>query len=295
MVGMKLSDIKPTTAQQTRVGHLLAEWSAAQPYEGHPPGEIGASQLGGCARSIAYQLRSEPESDPITESGLHATAIGTLVHRALQEHVDVDGATAEYPWQLHVTDGLLVASQADLIFWDEDSRPDEVVDIKTAASYPFRLKRSEGPNRKDVLQVGLAMRALGAPTGRVVYVAASELKGRDRITTVRDETDFRDNRVMEFLFTAEEIAPIVERELARLEKISEMVKSGADVPRAIDGVTPRGAVIVAYDDERRKGIWQLWAERAEKDGPVLVDTGSAWQCGYCPFVTTCMSELTEVE
>lgn len=331
---MNLPGITQVPVADLVVAPYLAAWSAAQPYDGHPPNEIGASKLGGCSRAVVYDIRSTPPSNPIDESGLYSTAFGTLAHRAIQEQI-VEAPEAaleaagwadvmidvEDGWKLFVpveghSEPLVIASDADLnlTFSRETEDGVEVVDIKTMKPFGFLMKvgganggEPEGPERSHLLQVGMAMKAEienGIPAdevhGRLVYLSTAELAGRDKIVT-DDEFAGRTNRNAEFTFPWSAVADLVEYEVKRLSKIAEFERAGRVVPRTIPGVTPKGAVVVGFNEAKRRGLWQKWGEDAEGE-PTILASGETWVCGYCPWRDVCMSEmenergnLTEVE
>lgn len=312
---MKLEGVFSVNPGDQVIAPMLASWSKHRPYDGHPPGEIGASQLGKCSRALVYQISSEPVTNPMTESGWHATGIGSLVHQAINEELDnypPEGWVGDHdlPWSLVVevpdSDPLLVKSEEDIGRWfregsDEDGNlVEEVVDIKTMAQFGFISKVTrEGPDRGHLLQVGMAMKARvdrAAASGRevqvrgrLVYIVPNELKGTDRLTKDPGEYDYRENRYHEYVWSWEAIESLVQHELYRLVKVRTHMDEGKLVPRTIPGVT-QGGVIVGYHEGDRKGIWQRWAR--DQDGtPVLIKTGKTWHCGYCDWRDLCMAEL----
>ena len=88
-------------------------------------------------------------------------------------------------------------------------------------------------------------------------------------------------------FPASAAETFVAAELERLRKVAGMTTLP---PRYIPGSMPRGARIVDVPGQQHgRGTWQLWIESpTEGDGdPVLMETGTAWQCGYCGYRDLC--------
>lgn len=330
---MKLDGVRLVPTGEQVIAPLFAQWSDHRPYDGHPPGEIGASALGRCSRALVYQIRSDPKTNPMTESGHHATGIGSAVHGAINQELDdhppedwVGGHDLAWEMTIEVpvpegeepVEPLIVASEEDIGRWfregvgDDGVQVEEVVEIKTMALFGFVSKVTrEGPDRGHLIQAGMAMKARVERAaregrevevrGRLVYILPNELKGSDRIVKEPGTHDWRENRYAEFTFSWEAVSVHVLAEMDRLAKVRSYMDRGITVPRTIDGVTPRGATIVGtvVENHQIKGIWQHWEWVDQADGgkePVLISNGKAWHCGYCDWRDRCMSELkTETE
>lgn len=293
---MKLEGLTQVPLDEQLIAPALARWSGNQEHPGHPVGIWGASSLSSCAHALGYRYNNVEPTNPMSEAGLHSTALGTLVHRAIQEELvdnppKADGVElsveAEKPWRLTYGDHVIIESWADLeLSFGSFS---EVSDIKTTAPFGFRMKSTrEGPDRGQILQVTAAARALRAKRCRLVLISPAELKGADRIDKNGDEFDFRANRYTEWVWQPEVAAELLDEELNRLEYIGRLLADGREVPRHIPGVMPKGARIV----DPETGVWQLWVH-SDDEGDQLLDTGSVWQCRYCAWQDLCRSELAD--
>lgn len=308
---MNLEGLQTVATGDEVIAPLFARWSADRYHPDRPDGVIGASNLGKCSRAMAYRMLKTPATNPMTESGQHATGLGTAVHLGIQEQAPKDGAIdgvvevqIEAPWSYTIpVEGsdvpVRIESEADLsISYLDDAV--EVVDIKTMAPFGFKMKcTKEGPDRGAILQIVLAMRALRAEhgldehavRGRLVMISSAELKGYDRIDKQPGEYDFRANRYREILiYDRDEVAALADQEEARLAKIRRYIDAGDEgkIPRTIPGVTPKGATIV----DPLRGVWQLWTQGPES-GSVLVDQGDTWHCRYCDWQDQCAADLEE--
>lgn len=293
---MKFEGLTEVALDDQLVAPALSAWSENRPYHRQAgPGEFGGSTLGKCAQALAFEMAGVPKTDPMGEGGHFATGTGSMTHDAIQEELQARppaglSVAVEVPWRVDTGD-VQVASAADIVFGPEGKEPvedpNEVVDIKRIAPFGFKMKMTkEGPDRGNVLQVAMAMKALGAPLGRLVYIGQAELKGSDRIDKSDEPAfDARQNRYGEFTFSWDSVEALVDEELARLAAIKRFHGEGKEIPRAIPGVMPKGARVV----DPATGAWQLWTDGGQ--GPALMDTGKVWQCRYCDWQTACTEQV----
>ena len=311
---MQGDGIEQVPVEEQVIAPLLAQWSENRPYEQKAAeGEFSASQLGGCARALDYRSRGVERTDPMTEAGFWATAVGSMTHDAIQEELaarppsSVLDAGTEVRFRAVMQDSkgteVVVASDVDLQLWF-DGDIGEVGDIKTTAPFGFKKKATrEGPDRGHLLQIAAGMEGLRQAgeqidRGRLTLMSQAELKGSDRIDKSIDSTgepgpgDGRANRSTEWTITAEAASELLAEEVERLAKIKRIQAKGGVVPRQVPGITPQGARVVDVGIGNQDGTWQLWLNDANGQA-FMEDSGRCWKCRYCDWRSVCRDELME--
>ena len=270
---------------EPRFGPVLAQAlmdaSTPKPVVGDAP--MRFSDAGTCARALALAA-IDAEREPMDLSGHHVTNMGTLVHEAWQAalgEVYGDRITFEVSATIHDEDGRLLAGGSCDGLLVEDDGTRTLLELKTVGGFAYKMQvgergRAEGPKNEAIIQAALNARAHDAD--RIVLVSLArdaiskglaERKGFDEVTRFSAE----------WTFTREQLDEVADLELKRVGRVLDLLDDGLLAPRHLPDM-PQGARIV--DTER--GRWEL------RDGDAVVDTGSTWWCGYCPFQPTCRTQ-----
>lgn len=238
-----------------------------------------------CGRQQGYAALGAEPTEPMDESGAWVTGLGTIIHEALQ-----DAISRVYPnAQFEVASGNdFISGSCDALIPISDLEEVEgpldlggthvLYELKTMGTYSFdkqvgwnRMrgnftdKGAAGPAAKAVAQAG--MNALGIEQanpgieiesiimGSITFEALSKQKASNMgINGVR-------RFLAEFVVPRSEWGQIAQTELNRMTGINKSIENGYLPER------------IALDD----------------DGDVisLSPRGSAWQCEYCAFRSTC--------
>lgn len=143
---------------------------------------------------------------------------------------------------------------------------------------------AEGPRTSAIIQGALNGLALDADEVVLVYLSTENLSPRElanleKYGTVKEAQPWQ-KFAAEWTYTREQFEPIAKAEVARFKKILAVVDEGGLPPRAIPVDLPRGARIT----DPMNGGWQV-----VEDG-MIIDSGSTWQCHYCPYQTHCAAD-----
>lgn len=322
-----MKQVDPTMALALIDSSILGDirWAANRTErEGTPP--VYASDLGSCARRISYKI-SGIDGDPFDETGRHVVSVGTAVHDRIEtlatatptEREEVDRLARElhdrpsifgtHPGirfestatKFTIGDPVYLAGRFDI----DDPEQGIMSDHKTIATTGL-LKLHKwaaggsswgAPNASHVLQVGAAAYALGYETCRISYIGKENFLPSDA-RKFRESTglDLEDMPASGMVFEVEwsiadgepEHARLM-RALARAETIHTMAADGELAPMVTMDMPSKARIvrIGPNRDGKTRGFWE------HRQGGELVDTGTAWQCGYCPYVEHCETELAE--
>lgn len=243
-----------------------------------PSARVRHSHAGQCSRRIAFEMHPDFEAtDPPNLAARINFLHGHLVHDQLQRHVD--GAT-EVQVVTHRADGTTrSAGHVDAV------TTDRVLEFKTKNGRKFRESLTKGPDANELLQ--LAVNAYGVwqsddestqLPATLVYFSKERVVAStaDRNGIVRGDPELNE-MVAAWTMTPDEWKPMAEAELDRWDLIIDIVDAGGMPPGMIPSAMPQGATI----KDPQRGYWQV-----EIDGQVK-DSGTTWQCGYCPFQSIC--------
>lgn len=281
-----------------------------------PGTRFRASWAGGCARQLGYKViehdadmarcgppGNSPEvidralaivdayapTDPPSMADFWRMDSGTEVHLRLQAlamklwpgcvveqkvdlRPDVDGSASV---------DILIVEPAGLMGVQRT-----LIEIKTKGGFAFKKAvipfkgKAEGPNLAAKLQAGLAARALGADQVIILFVSQENIS-----VGVAEKNGLKDHErfIGRWMYTLEDLGPILDRETARIRRVLQMVDNGELPPRAIyDEETPADARIV----DPSKGSWTV----VDGEGRIT-NAGRYYLCdGYCSWQTRCIAD-----
>lgn len=240
------------------------------------------SWAGMCARAIGYLSKDIQPTEPHTAADYWRFNIGQYVHDVVQKALTeaLPNAQIEVKVDMRTTDKPLDSSgHIDIVV----SAPDHVTAIELKSIGGFGYKKSigargdaDGPRHSAIMQGALNAYALDADEMVIIYVATENLSPREIQKLGRGDIG---RFYSEWTFRRNDYVPIAEKEIRRLGKIAEMVNADVLPPRSMPSIPPKARII-----DPEAGRWDL-----EVDGNI-VDSGSAWECGYCPFRTECIND-----
>ena len=263
------------------ITHLLAKewWEKAQTPK---PTALGTplrySSAYACARQQSYAAFEAKVTEPVDEAGAWVMGVGTLIHEALQEAIGRQFPNAEFEVGTAHGDYLSGSCDAYIPSADLAGIGNVLYELKTMGTYSFdkqvgwnrmraTLGDAQGPALKAIAQAG--MNALGIEKDRgieIEYVVlgslALEALSKQKAATMGISEPSRFSG--EWWLTRDQWEPIAISELNRVERIAADVENGYIGERS------------ARDDNGRD-IW-------------LDPLGSAWQCAYCAYRTTCVAD-----
>lgn len=273
-------------------GHLLAEACRDENVETDKAfavdgARLRASWAGGCSRELGYRIAGTEQSNPTGLSGFWVMGLGTMIHTNLQAVLATafPGAEIEKQVDWQPTIGLPGASHIDA-YVPADKHPDgksTVIEIKSIGGFAYKLMvgargPAQGPKMGHLLQAGLSARALGADQVTMLYLAREAMSKRE---ADKIHTDDVGRFLAEWTFPMGALDEMVDREIARLSRILELVDEGKLPPRFMPAEMPSTARVT----DPESGAWTL-----ERGGQVL-EAGSLWKCGsYCEFRDQCIQD-----
>jgi hypothetical protein len=247
-----------------------------------------------CDRALFYAMRGDEPTNPPTIADRWRMGLGTTVHEMLQQiagdlfnsddEADFANAQSEVKVDLRPI-GVPGSSNLDFLF--EYRGKLCAVEIKTKNGFGFKMAATnfkgaaEGPRYSDVLQGGMAAKALGAELLVVCYLSMENISPQMASTFSETEAG---RFAAEWHYTVVEVDDYIAAEVARIERITEAVSVDVMPKRTIvDPEYPDGAEINAPD--QKNGMWVL----LDDDGGVE-DSGSTWFCAYCDQRDQCISD-----
>jgi hypothetical protein len=254
------------------------------------------SDAGRCSRHLFYKIAGVPVSDEINAESLFTFAMGDRAHEILQaaveRHFTELGATVTHEVVLpagvragHADTCIEFPTPTALVWGDQVYEVRKVlVEFKSTGGYSFsKCVKEEGPKSEAYLQGALNAEAWGADLLVMVYVAldrqnrmADQVYGKGRLDL--------DATMAEWVYTAAEFGPDARAEAARMEAVLDT--DGVHAPRAtFPGYGP-STFIANPTHTPSHGMWVTTGP----DGGV-VESGTVWQCGYCPFRGRCADEM----
>lgn len=276
----------PPDKDPTLVGKLVEGWwSEAQHHDRAQAADtpFRASSVGYCGRSMYYQAKREPESNPATRADVWRMGLGSLIHEAMAPTIRASfpEAAFEVPF-VHPTG--LVSGHADIVL------DDAVVDIKTINGFGYKMQATtfkgapSGPKRAHILQPAMAASALFRPKVIVLYLSM-ELVGPDLVKTlVNQKWGDLGRFAAQWTVNEETWQPMVTDELVRLRRLSDIIEQG-------DGLPLR---MVPDDDGQ---MWEVTkptdtakSQAVRYEGGEVVDTTTTWMCGYCRYRDRCLED-----
>lgn len=242
------------------------------------------SMAGSCARAIAYHALNIPESDPMDLAGIVVTGNGTAKHDEIQDVltdiIDPETLEVEVPCQVAGFDGSGNGDGLKLVSHGDGTVKRVLWEHKNVGGFAFKMAIGErgapqGPKRSAIVQAALNALALDADDIVITLMTWEAVS----VAVARRKKLSAEGRVSaQWTFPRDVWEPIARAEIERVNGILSLLDEGQLPARKVPE-TPAGAVIV----DPKSGRWEV-----SKDGE-LVDTGTAWNCGYCRWQTMCAS------
>lgn len=244
------------------------------------------SNAGRCARAIGYWLTGVTPSNPPSEADFYRFAIGRQMHDEWQK--DQIAALTAAGWTHLVPEATctiewggrtLTAGHADL-FGITPNGERVMFELKTVNGFGYKNilglgSDAPGPRSSDLVQGALNAFAMECSRLVMVYLAM-ELVGPS-VARRHDLSEIA-RFGCQFSYYTPDYVPIAEAELNRLLDIVDTVELGQTPARRIpDPSLPISHEII----NPLRGTWQV-----EADG-FITDSGTTWQCNYCPFQDHC--------
>lgn len=255
------------------------------------------SDAGKCARAISFTAGGFSTSDPMDLTGVWNVRLGQIIHDEWQEALQGVYPGAEIEVAVHAP-GIDGSGHIDAVLaWEASEVPESrrgpgydpeaavyvvVVELKSIGGFGFKaavgkMRRgtpAEGPKSEHLLQAALGGLAYDADEIVVAYLAKECISKRIPMPSDLDR------------FAAEWSVPragfegIAQAELERVGGILALLDDGELAARKIPDLPPRAEIVDAST-----GRWEV---REERDGDqVVLDTGTHWSCGYCPYQSLC--------
>lgn len=269
-----------------------------------------ASQAGQCTRRLWYTITNPDQADDATPADRWRMALGTMVHNKIEEDMVpmvLQQVTAEGPWtdievepKFTLEDqGVSCSGSGDLFVLDVDGKRG-LIEIKTVNGYKFKCRALDfdggpaGPETYHLRQLGLAVQAYDADWAVILYVSMELTSPRD-LRRAGDKLgitlDDWDKFIAEWVFTRDELQPVIDDEMRRMRLITKAKEVGlevAKVPRVavVDGPDLGGMPVTIVDPE--SSSWEVRDTSGE-----VIDVGQAWNgnfCNYCPFKRQCIED-----
>lgn len=266
------------------------------------------SNAGNCVRSLFYRIGTDVDPDPPTPSGRWRMGLGTMVHDKVEAEMvrlmienseDFAEIQTEPTWDL-TDQGVSMSGHGDLLIITHDGKR-IALEIKTMNGYGFKKKAfkfdggPEGPSPAHVRQLALAVQALDCQAGVLLYVSM-ENAGWDAMRPTEKELGFEldefDKFMAEWVWTREEMQPVIDDEMRRLRLVSQAAERGLPIeaiPRVVvvESAEAGGRSVEVTDPKatKSKGAWAIH----DTDGG-LVEVGQTWVCAYCPFRNRCAED-----
>lgn len=242
------------------------------------------SMAASCSRAVAYHALGVPETNPMDLAGMVVTLNGTAKHDEIQEvlceQLDPDHFQVEVPCQIEGLDGSGTADGL-LTVW-RDEQPTRIVwEHKNVGGFAYKMAVGErgeprGPKHAAIVQGALNALALDADelvvtlmTWEALSVNVAARKGFSEAGRV----------VAQWTFPRDVWEPLAVAEVERVKGILGLLDEGTLPARKIPDPDLSPAAVVV---DPSSGRWEV----TDEDKGV-VDTGTAWNCGYCRWQDVC--------
>jgi hypothetical protein len=257
------------------------------------------SMAGTCSRQLQYYVAGEPVTDPPDAADAWRMGLGTMVHTAIQEYFEASMVNGIFDCNFYEVEmetktsipEISGSGHVDMFFtlFDKDSKPYRkvVVEIKTLNGFGFKVAATgfkgpaEGPRRDHIKQAALSAYALDADDVIICYVSMENVSP-SIAGKYCDDPEFG-RFTAQWTYSKAEWMPLAEAEIARVSSVLSQIDhpSGGLVEPTIEN---DNGVLVSITDPAT-GRWELMHEDS------LIDSGKAWQCGYCRYRTTCIGSF----
>ena len=256
------------------------------------------SMAGTCSRQLQYYVQGVEVTNPPDAADAWRMGLGTMVHTAIQEYFEasmVNGVfdcnyyTVEMETKTSIPE-ISGSGHVDMFFtlFDKDEKPYRkvVVEIKTLNGFGFKMAATgfkgpaEGPRRDHIKQAALSAYALDADDVIICYVSmenvSPSLAGK-----YCDDPEFG-RFTAQWTYSKAEWMPLAEAEVVRINNILKQIDD-PDI-KLVDPVIENDSGVEVSITDPRSGRWELMHENE------LIDSGRAWQCGYCRYRDRCIGD-----
>jgi len=255
------------------------------------------SMAGTCSRQLQYYINGEPVTNPPDAADAWRMGLGTMVHTAIQEYFEASMVNGVFDCNYYEVEmetktsipEISGSGHVDMFFtlFDKDSKPYRkvVVEIKTLNGFGFKVAATgfkgpaEGPRRDHIKQAALSAYALDADDVIMCYVSMENVSP-SIAGKYCDDPEFG-RFTAQWTYSKAEWMPLAEAEIARVSSVLSQIDdpSGGLVEPTIEN---DNGLLVSITDPAT-GRWELMHE------DTLIDSGRAWQCGYCRYRDTCIA------
>jgi hypothetical protein len=275
---------------------LIEHWNALDAQDrnremAHPDARIRHSWAGACSRAMAYNIKGEEPSNPLTTVDYYRFALGKMVHEfwqplALDALAAAGWTDIEAEMTMTTTDpagNIISAGHGDLYAVSPEGIRTKF-EVKSINGMGFKNILGigygvAGPRYKDLLQGCVNADASGCEHLRMVYLSLELVSPAiARKNNLSDLLRF----CAEWTFTKEQWLPLAEAERGRWDSILSLIDADELPARVIpDPEIPADAVIV----DPKSGRWDV----LNPEGYVT-NSGRTWHCDYCSFRHKCQTD-----
>lgn len=251
-----------------------------------PPSWRGSYSSKRCDRALYYGMLGIEESNPPSLADNYTFMLGETIHEIMQENVQRvwEGAQIEVATDLRPI-GVHGSMSIDIVV-PFGNGEELVVEAKSRNGFGFKRQTTtfngppEGPDDSHVIQMAMGVKAREKATaGAVVYWTLEKLSP----DMAGKQANGDIGRVAaEWWFDREAAVAIADAETERIAMVREDVLVESPSPRFLHRPTHRAPL--AEITNPNNGAWRVMV------GDEVVDHGTTWHCGYCPFRTTCISD-----
>ena len=257
------------------------------------------SMAGTCSRQLQYYVQGVEVTNPPDAADAWRMGLGTMVHEMMQKYfaegVDIGDVFEcdSYDVEMEVKTHLPViegSGHVDMLFTLYDEYKNIVrrivVEIKTLNGFGFKVAATgfkgaaEGPRRDHIKQAALSAYALGADDVIICYVSMENVSPSLAAKYCDDPVFGR--FTAQWTYSIAEWMPLAEAEVVRINNILKQIDD-PDI-KLVDPVIENDFGVEVSITDPRSGRWELMHENQ------LIDSGRAWQCGYCRYRDRCIKD-----
>jgi hypothetical protein len=240
-----------------------------------------------CDRQLQYHLAEEPVTEELGVADHYTFMLGEMIHDIMQTHARAvwPSAQIEVPTDLRPY-GINGAMSIDLVVPFGKTDTELVIEAKSKNGFGFKRAATtfsgppEGPMIEHVVQMAMGVKARPkAEAGAVVYWTLEKLSPDLAHKSGQGELG---RVVAEWWYQRDAAVEIADHEIARIQQVTADVVDKSLTPRTLHRPGHRAPIATITNPQR--GEWIV------KIGDELVDHGTTWHCGYCPFQSKCLQD-----
>ncbi|NBP70631.1 MAG: hypothetical protein EBR30_22125 [Cytophagia bacterium] len=253
------------------------------------------SMAGSCGRQLQFYIADAEVTNPPDAADAWRMGLGTMVHTAIQEYFersmvnnmfDCNYYTVEMETKTSLPE-ISGSGHVDMFFtlYDKDEKPYRkiVVEIKTLNGFGFKVAATgfkgpaEGPRRDHIKQAALSAYALDADDVIICYVSMENVSASLAGKYCDDPVFGR--FTAQWTYSKAEWMPLAEAEILRVRAVLNQIDYGSGL---VDPTIENDDGLIVTITDPSTGRWELTHEDQ------LIDSGRAWQCGYCRYRDLCL-------